>query len=134
MRVYCDNINASVNEAGSWDPSSTNLTLTVNGEEMTKTWMDWANSLYGVGEYAAADVDLRLDILSQVESKYLDLYYRIPLSAVTSCFLNSYQCSEYTDEYNVMYKFGGIELRTYNYTDAEWAEYVSSQGGILNYE
>ena len=132
--TYCDNINASVNEAGSWDPSSTNLTLTVNGEEMTKTWMDWANSLYGVGEYAAADVDLRLDILSQVESKYLDLYYRIPLSAVTSCFLNSYQCSEYTDEYNVMYKFGGIELRTYNYTDAEWAEYVSSQGGILNYE
>jgi oligopeptide transport system substrate-binding protein len=33
-----------------------------------------------------------------------------------------------------MYGFGGIELMSFNYTDAEWAEFVASQGGTLNYE
>jgi hypothetical protein len=27
-----------------------------------------------------------------------------------------------------------LELLTYNYTDAEWANYVASQGGTLNYK
>ena len=46
----------------------------------------------------------------------------------------SYQCSYYTPDYNIMYGFGGIELMTYNYTDAEWAEFVAEQGGTLSYE
>ncbi len=33
-----------------------------------------------------------------------------------------------------MYGFGGFRLLQYDYTDAEWAEYVSSQNGALNYE
>jgi oligopeptide transport system substrate-binding protein len=46
----------------------------------------------------------------------------------------SYQCNYYTPDYNIMYGFGGLELLTYNYTDAEWAEYVAAQGNQLNYE
>jgi hypothetical protein len=33
-----------------------------------------------------------------------------------------------------MYGFGGTRLQTFNYTNDEWAEYVESQGGELNYE
>jgi oligopeptide transport system substrate-binding protein len=33
-----------------------------------------------------------------------------------------------------MYGFGGLELMSYNYTDAEWDAYVASQGGTLNYK
>ena len=40
----------------------------------------------------------------------------------------------YTDEYNIMYGFGELRLMTYNYTDAEWDEYVAEEGGTLSYE
>ena len=32
-----------------------------------------------------------------------------------------------------MYGFGGIRLQQPNYTNAEWADYVASQGGTLTY-
>ena len=42
--------------------------------------------------------------------------------------------------YSEEYVFGverngnqGVQYLTYNYTDAEWEEYVASQGGTLNY-
>ena len=65
---------------------------------------------------------------------YLKLYYRIPPCGTTACFLLSYQVKYYTDDYNVMYDFGGLRLMSFNYDDAAWAEYVASQNGTLNYE
>ena len=38
-----------------------------------------------------------------------------------------------TDEYNGLLGFGGLTYIIYNYTDTEWAEYVASQGGVLDY-
>ena len=35
---------------------------------------------------------------------------------------------------NIMYGVGGLELMTYNYTDAEWTDFVASMGGTLSYE
>lgn len=134
MTVYCDPERVSVQELGSWDPTATNLTLNVKGEDVTMTWQDWSNSLYSNGQYATEDVNVRLKILAELENNFLKLYYRIPLAATTNCYLLSYQCNEYTDEYNVIYGFGGIQLLNYNYTDAEWAEYVASEGGSLSYE
>ena len=46
----------------------------------------------------------------------------------------SYKNSYYTNEYNIMYDFGGFRLLKYNYTDAEWSAFVAEQGGILRYE
>jgi predicted permease len=56
------------------------------------------------------------------------------LAGSTICELLSYQNSYYTDEYNIMYDFGGLRLMKYNYSDAEWAEFVASQNGELHYE
>ena len=46
----------------------------------------------------------------------------------------SFKNSYYTDEFNIMYSFGGLQLMKFNYNDAEWAEFVASQGGELHYE
>ena len=134
FQVYCDPSQYSINEAGCWDPTTAELTLNISGQEVTKTWQDWSNCMVGTGDYATADFSAKLDILAQLEENYLKLYYRLPLCAMTTCVMLAYQCSYYTEEYNIMYGYGGIELLQYNYTDAEWADFVASQGGTLNYE
>jgi oligopeptide transport system substrate-binding protein len=53
---------------------------------------------------------------------------------MTDCTMYSYQVQNYTDEYNIFYGFGGLRLMTYNYTDAEWTDYIASQGGTISYE
>lgn len=133
LQVYCDPEQYDINEAGCWDPTTQTLTLTVNGEEMTKTWQDWSNCMVGSGDLANESFETKLQVLANLEEEFLKLYYRIPLASTTACEMQSYQCSYYTADYNIMYGYGGLELMTYNYTDAEWADYVSSQGGTLNY-
>lgn len=90
--------------------------------------------MIGSGKYTEADFATKLDITAQMEEAWLKKYYRIPIASTTSCFMMSYQMNYYTEEYNIMYDFGGLRLMTYNYTDAEWAEYVKSQNGNISYE
>ncbi len=33
-----------------------------------------------------------------------------------------------------MYGYGGIRLMKFNYNDAEWAEFVASQNGTIDYK
>ena len=134
MQVYCDTDQYDVNETGCWDPATTNLTLTVNGEEVTMTWKEWSNSMIGTGVYADADFETKLQITADMEEEYLKFFYRIPLCGTTICSLLSYKADYYTWDYNIMYGFGGLELMTYTYDDAAWAAYVASQGGTLNYK
>ncbi|MCM1057957.1 MAG: ABC transporter substrate-binding protein [Firmicutes bacterium] len=134
LQVYCDPDQYDINEAGCWDPTKETLTLNVNGEEVTQTWQTWSQCMVGTGRFANEGFDTKLSILAQMEEEYLKKYYRIPLAGSTSCTMLSYQVQYYTENYNIMYGFGGLDLMTYNYTDAEWAEYVASQNGSLNYE
>ena len=134
FQVYCDPDNTAIHEAACWDPKTENLTLTVNGEEVTMTWQAWSNALIGTGPYANADFETKLQITADMEELYLKKVYRIPLASSTACFMLGYQVDYYTQEYNIMYDFGGFRLMSFNYTDAEWAEYVASQNGALSYE
>ena len=134
FQVYCDTDQYSVNEVGCWDPATEALTLNVNGEDVTMTWKDWSGALIGTGRFTDADFATKLYITAQMEELYLQKYYRIPLAGTTASSLLSYQVDYYTDEYNIMYDFGGLRLMTYNYTDAEWAAYVAEEGGTLSYE
>ena len=134
FQVYCDPDNTAIHEAACWDPKTENLTLTVNGEEVTMTWQAWSNALIGTGPYANADFETKLQITADMEELYLKKVYRIPLASSTACFMLGYQVDYYTEEYNIMYDFGGFRLMSFAYTDAEWAEYVASQGGVISYE
>ena len=133
MQLYCDPDYTSVHEIGCWDPTTETLTLDVNGTEYTMTWQEWSQSLEGVGAFASESDETKVQILADLESNYLEFYYCIPLASMSTPEMLSYQCNYYTDNYNIMYGFGGIRLTTYNYTDAEWEEYVESVGGTLSY-
>ncbi len=133
FQVYMDPDQYDLNEAANWDPTTEELTLTVNGEEYTMTYQAWSNSMMGTGQFATADFETKLAITAQLEEIYLKFYYRIPLCATTVCTLLSYQVKYYTEDYNIMYGFGGLRLMTYNYSDAAWANFVEEQGGTLTY-
>ena len=134
FQVYCDPDQYSINEAGCWDPTTELLTINVEGEDITKTWQDWSGCMVGSGDLATLSFESKLAILATMEEEYMKFVYRIPLASTTIPQMLSYQCSYYTEDYNVMYGFGGLQLMTFNYTDAEWAAFVAEQGGTLNYE
>ena len=134
LQVYCDSDQYSINEAACWDPATETLTLTVDGEDVTMTWKDWSNALIGNGRFSQASNELKLEITAQLEQHFLEKYYRIPLAGTTACEMLAFKVSYYTEDYNIMYGFGGLRLMKYNYTDAEWAEFVAEQGGTVDYE
>ncbi|MBO5197145.1 MAG: hypothetical protein J6B85_01300 [Lachnospiraceae bacterium] len=108
------------------------LTLTVNGEEITKSWYDWYDALCN-GEYKLADVDTRLEILAGFESAYLQTYVCTPMYYRTSASLCSRKVTYATDSYVQLVGFGGIAEMTYNYTDEEWAAYLAENNNQLTY-
>ncbi len=134
FQVYMDPSQYGIHEAANYDPTTETLTLKVNGKDVTMTWQAWSNSMMGSAVYADADFATKLSITAQLEEAFLKTYYRIPLCATTTCSMLSYQVDYYTQEYNIMYGFGGLRLMTYNLSDADWGQYVASQGGTLNYE
>ena len=134
FRVYCDAEYAGyLHEAGCWDPSVETLTLNIKGEEVTMTWMEWSNSMSGEGKYANADNETKLAVLAAIEENFIEKYYCLPVCTTTACYMLSYKLSYFTENYNIMYGFGGIRLMRYNYTDAEWNAYVTSQNKNLTY-
>lgn len=134
LLVYMDPEYERLHEGACWSPDLEELTLTVNGRERTMTYQEWARSIVGSGEFASGDTGTRLLISSALEESFLGKYYRIPLCASTASTLLSYQVSNLTDKYSVMYGFGGMRLFRYHYDDAEWQEYVREMGGRLRYE
>jgi oligopeptide transport system substrate-binding protein len=138
FRVYMDPSYADIHEAGCWSPETEELelTFTVDGETVTDkmTWQKWSTCMDGVGKYANASNETKLQITALLEKEYLNLYYCIPMAGTTICTLLSYQVDEYTENYNIMYGFGGLRFMKWNFSDAEWDAYVAEQGGTLNYK
>ena len=134
LLVYMDPEYADLHEAACWSPDKELLTLTVLGKEMTMTYKDWANSLSGTGVLSRESAEVKLSVAVRLEEAFLGKYYRIPLASSTSSMLLSYQVSNYTDRYSVMYGFGGMRLLRYHYDDYAWGEFVRSEGRRLRYE
>ncbi len=137
MQVYCDTGLYGVNERACWAPASETLKISFeyNGKpfEDTMTWKDWSNALTGEGKYANVDNEIKLRVLATMEKEFLAKYYRIPLCGTTAAFLLGRQVSYYTENYNIMYDFGGFRLLSFNYSDAEWDKYVADHGGKIDY-
>ena len=134
-------------DAAWYDATQVQLTINVpvNGENQDvtmslKQWSDCLNGAaveidgvtYNYGD-GIADVQVRLDILAACEGKILESYNYLPMLQDGSMALLSQQVFYVIDEYNPIIGRGGITYAKYNYTDAEWAEYVASQGGELQY-
>ncbi len=137
-----------VHESCGWNPTTETLELTVdvNGdgtvETETKTLQEWTKLINGGIQDAdgntiapaITDMQTKVKIFAALEQAVIESYQCIPYAAEVSCSLYSQQIEYATLDYNVMYGYGGIRLMTYNYDDAAWEAYVSSQGGTLSYE
>lgn len=126
-----------------FDATSVNLTINVEGKDITMNLKQWSDALNGImvtvdgvdhnyGE-GMVDIETRLDILAGIEGAVLQTYDYIPVLQDASMALLSQQVFYVVEEYNPIMGRGGIAYMKYNYNDTEWAEYVASQGGELKY-
>ena len=139
IRVYCEpdymGGMTKIHESCGWDPTKETITITVNGEEKTDTIQNWAKSINAGGEYYGGDyVDTQLLILSNIETAVLASYQCIPYGTYTDCSLFSKKIEYATTDYNIMYGYGGVRLMKFLFNDAEWADFVASQGGTIDYK
>ncbi len=138
-----------------WNPSDSSITITIPGigpdgiEGNADDGADFTitasalelckilNGSSGVGydwSSGKLDIEKRLIVLGALEKCVLETYYSVPTTYYFSAALRSMQIESFTTSYNTFMGWGGIKYYSYNYNQAEWAAYVASQGGILNYK
>ena len=148
LEVFVDSALGGKYQYDSWvDWSKTDITLKldVDGKgvkEYTYSVADWwqiivGEDVFGAGlpnwAYGKVDDSIRAVIAAAIEKEVLLNFTTIPLMNQGSAQLKSRQINYGVEEYNVFIGFGGIRFMTFNYSDAEWAAYLQSQGGILTY-
>lgn len=124
------------------------ITINYNGKDVPASLYDWAAWLYNaqsdnqydktnlyevlgvaVGE---AEYDFKLEVLAQCELAQLQTYSNLPIfySYITS--LRSAHYNNGSDYYvNNMIGYGGIRHIYYNYSDAQWSNFVQGHNGNL---
>ncbi len=116
------------------------LTITVEGKDLTHSLHDWADWVGGVpveaivaelGSMSDYSYETRCGFLAAVEKCFLSYYTTTPMYYRNSASLISQKLSYACDAYLQVIGRGGLESITYNYDDAAWAEYVAS--GELKY-
>ncbi len=134
--TYLDPSRLGLEEGCDMDFTTEMWTIEVEGEPVTMSVVDWGAAINPPGIYSSGYLDEaeRRELLGELEIRFLDYYYCIPYAQQVSNTMFSYQCQYYTDNYNPMYELGDMRLIQFNYDDDEWAAYVASQGGTLNYE
>ena len=152
MEVY---VSQTYQYDDSWDATSVQMVLNVNGVDYTASIYDWYAAMNGTvvtltevgevaeGEEAATiefscgsaddDPDTRLAILAAIENAVLMNYNNLPLMNASSASMKGMQIQYYTEDYVFGMGRGGVQYYTYNYTDAEWDAFVASNGGTLDY-
>jgi len=137
-------VNPDMAYDGYWfDATTVNMTLTLNGEEITLNLYQWSDALngnqvtvkgkdYNFG-YGVADAETRLQILAGFEKAILGTYDYIPMINEGYKQLLTQQAYYVVEDYNPVMSRGGIQYLKYNYNDDDWAAYVKEQGGTLKY-
>jgi len=145
-------IQAYVQSSYQYDPAIDYTTLetkvTIDGKEYSAPTFDWYLALTGeeieakaadgttlaVKAGTDAENSLRLAVLAAIEGTVLQQYTMIPVGLDASASLKCMRVKYYTEEYVYGMGRGGIQYITYAMDDAQWAEYVKSQGGTLDYK
>ncbi len=132
----------------SWDTTAAKLTINLGGTDYTASVWDWTQAISGTEvnildadgnakAYSCGSADNkqeeRFKILVSLEGAVLETYDMIPIIDDSSANLKGMQIQYYTEDYVFGVGRGGVRYMTYNYTDAEWDEFVASQGGSLKY-
>ena len=143
FQVFCDAaVNDDPYQYDKWINRNTKdyeVTVEINGEEMTYTVYEWYQILNGTHDehnfkYLKVDNAVRAKVLAACELRVLQDYTHVPLMNQGSVQLLSYKCNYGKETYMFGMGFGGLRYITYNYSDAEWAAYVKAQNnGTLSY-
>lgn len=112
------------------DYSQYDITMTIDGKEITQDCIAWVNALID-GEYRNADSELKTYILSRIESTVLQQYASIPNQYSSTDVLLSMRATYQLENYVPMVNLGTVQ---FSMTDAEWDAYVKEQGGVLDYK
>ena len=135
-QCYCDASDGSGNQMEyGFDTSKVMVTYNVDGTEMTASLQDWAN--WGnnadvasitptLGAFADYSYATRCAFMAGVERGLLAYYTTVPLYYRNSASLLTQQCNYAADSYVQLVGFGGMDYMTYNYDDAEWADYIAN--------
>lgn len=78
--------------------------------------------------------EVRVAIMAAGEEAVMNLANLFPLASDASASLRGMRMEYVTYEFNLMMTFGGIEWNKFLMDDDEFAQYVASQGGTLNYK
>jgi oligopeptide transport system substrate-binding protein len=145
-RVYTDGADGSGNQQEyGFDTDkvsvSIKLALTAMGDneerEYTYSLKYWADSLNGMVKnfpLQLENYETRTKIFAELESAYLNEFAAVPIYSRRNASLSSMKVKEYSENYLYPVGFGGIRLLSYNYDDADWAKFLKSHKGILNYK
>ena len=141
--LYTDGIRQY--DAGWFDAGSFPLTLTLSGEKqaLTLSLRQWSRALNGTDVTAdgrtlnfgplSAGEETRLEILGAIEETILNGGNYIPVIRKANVHLLSQQVRYAAEQFHPVLGHGGLEYLRYEYTDAQWAEYVAEKGGELTY-
>ena len=130
------------------DFNAINVTVKIDGVDYTAAAPVWYDIMNGEKAtvkaadgtekelcFGASDGNpaARLEILGALEGAVLQNYNFIPIMDDAGAQLRGRQIKYYTEEYIFGMGFGGLKYYTYEYTDAEWDEYVKANNGMLDY-
>ena len=129
----------------SWDTTTAMLTVDVDGAALTASVWDWTCAINGdeinatdaegnAVVVAAGSVYHNLAILAALENCVLQNYDFIPLTGDNSASLKGMHIEDLLEDEVFPLGRGGIKYMTYNYSDTEWDQFVTEQGGELNYK
>ena len=129
-----------------WDTKTHKMKFTLEGEgengadiELELGLLDWyailngSHSTYNWAEGKVA-TEKRLKLIAALEGQILAQYYTVPLYYYFGASLVSYKWDYISRDYNTFMGYGGIRYATYNYNNHEWAQFVSSNNGQINYK
>ena len=133
----------------SWDATVEEVEVTLtDGVTYTATAWEWTEAMMGESvtitaadgtskEFQAGSADDnaedRFEVLVALENAVLSTYDLIPMFDDCTANLKSMKVQYGTEDYVFGMERGGLQYLTYNYSDAEWDQFVSEQGGTLNY-
>lgn len=132
---FTDSKANTIPECG-FDPLTATFDVTAdfNGdgeaETVTKTYDAWQKSIAAGGAYATASNDIKLEILSALEYNLLSGFRTLPLCVIADVTLRSKKVNYATENANIFVAYGGVRLMTYNYSDAEWANFCKDKNNL----
>lgn len=145
MQVYCDSTFTSCCEYGFMGKqNNTMLEIDLNGNgsiesNEIKSFNTWWNEASGITENAErgsaewiATHNKLLTILAGLEAGILNRFEAVPLVARATASLNSFKIENGTTSYINLIGYGGIRHLQFNYTNAEWDEFIAEYGSRLS--